>query len=179
MNGLSTEEDSGSQHDQVCCLVDAGERCTQSAGNAAYNKRIQKTVAQRKLRLHMDSTSSHNYICEHHKSVIQSVRVKRKRRESEEDSGEFDGDHPEVELYNLQAGLRLKYCRVVEYGGQADTALASCFGGRRFDSQVLPVRPAVNGYLSLQLGEVKAVECSPSHAATLCTKGLVYSVLYP
>lgn len=58
MNGLSTEEDSGSQHDQVCCLVDAGERCTQLAGNAAYNKRIQKTVAQRKLRLHMDSAVS-------------------------------------------------------------------------------------------------------------------------
>ncbi|KAG7174368.1 histone deacetylase complex subunit SAP30-like [Homarus americanus] len=111
MNGLSTEEDSGSQHDQVCCLVDAGERCTQSAGNAAYNKRIQKTVAQRKLRLHMDSTSSHNYICEHHKSVIQSVRVKRKRRESEEDSGEFDGDHPEVELYNLQ--ILMKHFKTV------------------------------------------------------------------
>lgn len=46
--------------------------------------------------------SSHNYICEYHKGVIQSVRVKRKRRDSEEDYGEFDGDHPEVELYNLQ-----------------------------------------------------------------------------
>ena len=50
--------------------------------------------------------SSHNYICEYHKGVIQSVRVKRKRRDSEEDSGEFDGDHPEVELYNLQVGTQ-------------------------------------------------------------------------
>ncbi|KAK8390958.1 hypothetical protein O3P69_016958 [Scylla paramamosain] len=112
MNGLSTEEDSGSQHDQVCCLVDAGERCTQLAGNAAYNKRIQKTVAQRKLRLHMDTAqSSHNYICEYHKGVIQSVRVKRKRRDSEEDFGDFDGDHPEVELYNLQVNTLRRYKR--------------------------------------------------------------------
>ena len=42
------------------------------------------------------------YICEYHKRFIQSVRTKRKRRESEDDSGDIDGDLPEVELYNLQ-----------------------------------------------------------------------------
>nr|XP_053655838.1 LOW QUALITY PROTEIN: histone deacetylase complex subunit SAP30 homolog [Cherax quadricarinatus] len=109
MNGLSTEEDSGTQHDQVCCLVDAGERCTQLAGNAAYNKRIQKTVAQRKLRLHIDSAVSERVIM--HKGVIQSVRVKRKRRELSEDSVDFDGDHPEVELYNLQVNTLRRYKR--------------------------------------------------------------------
>ena len=63
MNGFSTgsgEEDSrdskGGNHDQLCCLIDVGERCTRTAGNASYSKRIQKTVQQRKLRLHMDSS---------------------------------------------------------------------------------------------------------------------------
>lgn len=59
MNGLSTEEESSSSHqDQTCCLVDAGERCIRLAGNAAYNKRIQRLVSQRKLRLHSDSSVS-------------------------------------------------------------------------------------------------------------------------
>lgn len=63
MNGFSTgsgEEDSrdskGTSHDQLCCLIDDGDRCTRTAGNASYSKRIQKTVQQRKLRLHMDSS---------------------------------------------------------------------------------------------------------------------------
>ena len=65
MNGFSTgsgEEDSrdskAGNHDQLCCLIDDGERCTRPAGNASYSKRIQKTVQQRKLRLHMDSSVS-------------------------------------------------------------------------------------------------------------------------
>ncbi|MCL4130942.1 UNVERIFIED_CONTAM: hypothetical protein GTU68_006009 [Idotea baltica] len=110
MNGICTEEDTSFHSDRVCCLVDAGERCTNFAGNAAYNKRIQRLVTQRKLRLHSDSAASHNYICEHHKSVIQSVRVKRKRRESEEDSGDHE-EHPEVELFNLQVNTLRRYKR--------------------------------------------------------------------
>ena len=43
--------------------------------------------------------------------------MKRKRRDSEEDFGDFDGDHPEVELYNLQvndccyhsAGMKISF----------------------------------------------------------------------
>lgn len=116
MNGLAPEDDSAAHSNQdqvtkICCLVDGGERCTQTAGNAAYNKRIMKTVAQRKLRLHIDSTSSHNYICEYHKGVIQSVRVKRKRRDSDEDSPDHDHDQPEVELYNLQVNTLRRYKR--------------------------------------------------------------------
>ncbi|KAB7496948.1 Histone deacetylase complex subunit SAP30-like protein [Armadillidium nasatum] len=91
-------------------LVDGGERCSRLAGNAAYNKRIQRLVSQRKLRLHSDSSASHSYICEHHKSVIQSVRVKRKRRESEEDSGDIE-EPPEAELFNLQVNTLRRYKR--------------------------------------------------------------------
>ena len=38
-----------------------------------------------------------------HKNVIQSLRSKRKRKDSEDaDSGETDSEHPEVDLYQLQ-----------------------------------------------------------------------------
>lgn len=55
MNGFSTEEDS---HDgppappfygQSCCLIEDGERCGRSAGNASFSKRIQKSISQKKL----------------------------------------------------------------------------------------------------------------------------------
>lgn len=54
VNGFSTEEDSRQGHDQICCLIDSGDRCNNSAGNASYSKRIQKTVQQRKLKLSRD-----------------------------------------------------------------------------------------------------------------------------
>lgn len=55
MNGLSAgEEDSHGPPDQVCCLVDDGFRCHRLAGNASYSQRIQKTVTQRRLKLHLD-----------------------------------------------------------------------------------------------------------------------------
>ena len=45
----------------------------------------------------------HIYICDMHKNVIQSLRSKRKRKDSEDaDSGETDSEHPEVDLYQLQ-----------------------------------------------------------------------------
>lgn len=58
-NGFSTgEEDSRGPADQICCLLDDGERCRNQAGNASYSKRIQKTVTQRRLKLNIDSTVS-------------------------------------------------------------------------------------------------------------------------
>ena len=47
-----------SGREQQCCLVENGQRCFKAAGNASYSKRIQKTVAQKKLRLHMDNSVS-------------------------------------------------------------------------------------------------------------------------
>lgn len=59
MNGFSTgEEDSRGPADQICCLVDSGERCTKQAGNASYNKRVQKTVTQGRLNLNIDNSVS-------------------------------------------------------------------------------------------------------------------------
>ncbi|KAM9348373.1 histone deacetylase complex subunit SAP30L isoform 3-T3 [Symphorus nematophorus] len=62
MNGFSTEEDS---HDgppappfygQSCCLIEDGERCGRSAGNASFSKRIQKSISQKKLKLDIDKS---------------------------------------------------------------------------------------------------------------------------
>ncbi|XP_043479861.1 histone deacetylase complex subunit SAP30 homolog [Leptopilina heterotoma] len=116
MNGFSTgEEDSRGAADQICCLTDEGERCSQPAGNASYSKRIQKTVTQRRLKLNIDPMARHIYICDYHKLVIQNARTKqqqqRRRKDSEDDSGETDNDQPEVNLFQLQFGTLKRYKR--------------------------------------------------------------------
>lgn len=111
-NGFSTgEEDSRGPTDQTCCLIDEGERCRNAAGNASYSKRIQKTVAQRRLKLNIDPTAHHIYICDYHKTRIQSARNKRRRKDSEDDSNETDTDLPEVDLYQLQVNTLRRYKR--------------------------------------------------------------------
>lgn len=61
-NGFSTgEEDSRGPTDQICCLIDDGDRCRNPAGNASYSKRIQKTVAQRRLKLSIDPNVSRDF----------------------------------------------------------------------------------------------------------------------
>lgn len=55
---------------QTCCLSDNGVKCPRTAGNASYSKRIQKTVAQKKLNLVVDKAARHIYICEHHKGLL-------------------------------------------------------------------------------------------------------------
>lgn len=68
MNGFSTEEDS---HDgppappfygQSCCLIEDGERCGRSAGNASFSKRIQKSISQKKLKLDIDKSVSELFV---------------------------------------------------------------------------------------------------------------------
>jgi len=96
--------------EQNCCLIETGRRCTRLAGNASYSKKIQKTVSQRKLKLWLDQNSRHIYICEFHKSIIQTVRVKRKRRESEESGGTDNmSDTPDVDLFQLQMNTLRRY----------------------------------------------------------------------
>ncbi|XP_075234897.1 SIN3-associated polypeptide 30 [Lycorma delicatula] len=112
VNGFSTgEEDSRGPPEQTCCLVDDGYRCLRPAGNACYSKRIQKTVTQRRLKLNLDQVARHIYICDYHKSVIQSARTKRRRKDSEDDSNETDTEVPEVDLYQLQVNTLRRYKR--------------------------------------------------------------------
>lgn len=131
MNGFSTgEEDSRGPSNQFCCLIDEGDRCNKLAGNASYSKRIQKIVAQRRLRLHIDDNvrrrlispgnsflikfnpqARHIYICEYHKTMIQCARTKRRRKDSEDDSNGTDSEVPEVDLYQLQVNTLRRYKR--------------------------------------------------------------------
>ena len=54
--------------------------------------------------------AGHIYICDFHKSVIQNMRMKRRRKDSEEcDSGETDTEHPEVDLFQLQVNTLRRY----------------------------------------------------------------------
>ncbi|XP_051533997.1 histone deacetylase complex subunit SAP30L isoform X2 [Myxocyprinus asiaticus] len=119
MNGFSTEEDS---HDgppappffgQSCCLIEDGERCGRSAGNASFSKRIQKSISQKKLKLDIDKSVRHLYICDFHKNFIQSVRNKRKRKTSDDggESPDHDVEVPEVDLFQLQVNTLRRYKR--------------------------------------------------------------------
>lgn len=58
----------------ICCLQENGVRCDRAAGNASYSRRVQKTVGLRKLNYTLDPDVRHAYICEYHKTVIQSAR---------------------------------------------------------------------------------------------------------
>lgn len=112
--GLSTADEDSRDGHSTCCLIDDDERCRNPAGNARYSKRIQKTVQQKRLKLRNDPTAERIYICEYHKSQIQSARSKRRRKESEEDSNETDNEVPDVimpDLYQLQVNTLRRYKR--------------------------------------------------------------------
>ncbi|XP_060698891.1 histone deacetylase complex subunit SAP30L isoform X2 [Hemiscyllium ocellatum] len=56
----------------------------------------------------------HLYICDFHKSFIQSVRNKRKRKGSDDDGGDspdHDAESPEVDLFQLQVNTLRRYKR--------------------------------------------------------------------
>uniref|UniRef100_A0A8D0MPX4 Histone deacetylase complex subunit SAP30L n=1 Tax=Sus scrofa TaxID=9823 RepID=A0A8D0MPX4_PIG len=95
------------------CRIEDGERCVRSAGNASFSKRVQKSISQKKLKLDIDKSVRHLYICDFHKNFIQSVRNKRKRKTSDDggDSPEHDTDIPEVDLFQLQVNTLRRYKR--------------------------------------------------------------------
>uniref|UniRef100_A0A803KHJ4 Sin3A-associated protein 30kDa n=1 Tax=Xenopus tropicalis TaxID=8364 RepID=A0A803KHJ4_XENTR len=99
---------------QVCCLREEGERCNRPAGNASFSKRIQKSISQKKVKIDLDKTARHLYICDFHKNLIQSVRNRRKRKGSDDDGGDspvHDADTPEVDLFQLQVNTLRRYKR--------------------------------------------------------------------
>jgi histone deacetylase complex subunit SAP30 len=57
---ISSEEESSNE---ICCLIEDGNKCRRPAGNASFSKRIQKTLVQKKLKLAIDvSVSIFSYI---------------------------------------------------------------------------------------------------------------------
>ncbi|XP_070613552.1 histone deacetylase complex subunit SAP30 [Erythrolamprus reginae] len=98
---------------QLCCLREEGERCNRAAGNASFSKRIQKSISQKKVKIELDKSARHLYICDFHKNLIQSVRNRRKRKGSDDDgdSPVQDIDTPEVDLFQLQVNTLRRYKR--------------------------------------------------------------------
>ena len=100
---------------QYCCLLESGRPCNRPASNASYSKRIQGTVAQRKLKLQLDPKARHNYICEFHKSVIQTVRQAKRARQDSEESGEGEtvveqgGAEEMLDFFHLQMNTLRRY----------------------------------------------------------------------
>lgn len=97
----------------VCCLVEDRERCTRLAGNASYSNRIQKTVQQRKLKFTVDHSANHIYICNYHKNMIQNLRAKRKRKDSERNGSvsENNGPRPEINFFQMPVNTLRRYKR--------------------------------------------------------------------
>ena len=103
---------SNGHNHQVCCLMESSRSCSRPASNASYSKKIQGTVAQRKLKLEVDPKSRHMYICEHHKIMIQNLRAKRKRRDSEESSEtnlSSSNGQDLIDLFQLQMNTLRRY----------------------------------------------------------------------
>ena len=110
---ISSRTHSGnpSTGNQYCCLSENGRPCNRPASNASYSKRIQGTVAQRKLKLQLDPKAQHMYICEYHKSIIQTVRTKRKRKDSEDsvDTVSSGNGRELIDLFQLQMNTLRRY----------------------------------------------------------------------
>ncbi|RXM31707.1 Histone deacetylase complex subunit SAP30L [Acipenser ruthenus] len=122
MNGYTEDERvegfiaGGPSLGQLCCLEEEGERCKKPAGNASFSKRIQKSISQKmRMNLVVDKSARHLYICDFHKSLIQSVRNKRRRKGSDDEDGgdspDLDSHSPEVDLFQLQVNTLRRYKR--------------------------------------------------------------------
>ena len=149
---------------QTCCLSDNGAKCPRPAGNASYSKRIQKTVAQKKLNLVVDKAARHIYICEYHKGksrslslnsnlrnrfltgLIQTIRAppvtgKRKRKEIELD----DLDYGDRDSNDFDFGSEDVAARPGSDGPQIDLLSLPVNALRRYKKHFhIQARPGVN-----------------------------------
>ena len=57
-NGSSTHH--SPEREELCCLLENGERCTNKPGSTVFSKKM-KSLAQKKQKLYPDSTVSHLY----------------------------------------------------------------------------------------------------------------------
>uniref|UniRef100_A0A8D0ZSR9 Histone deacetylase complex subunit SAP30L n=1 Tax=Sus scrofa TaxID=9823 RepID=A0A8D0ZSR9_PIG len=138
---------------QLCCLREDGERCSRAAGNASFSKRIQKSISQKKVKIELDKSARHLYICDYHKNLIQSVRNRRKRKGSDDDGGDSpvqDIDTPEVDLYQLQVNTLRRYKRHFK----------------------LPTRPGLNKAQLVEVNKVQRMSGRTCHKNSKDQEGL-------
>lgn len=116
MLNISADEDFIQRKNGLtCCLMDSGLRCKKAAGNACYNKRIQKTIQQRRLHFFVDEEANHTYICESHKSTIQNFRNQQKSKEAKIDNMYNCENskvlHTDINFFMLPLSLLRRYKR--------------------------------------------------------------------
>ena len=98
----------------LCCLFDDSQRCTRVASSATFPKRIDKQLAQKRLRLTLDQRAGHLNICDHHKQMIQSLRTGKRKRKDSDDENSNDNDfdsQSEIDLASLQVNTLRRYKR--------------------------------------------------------------------
>lgn len=80
-------------------------------------------MMQRKLRLAIDESARHIYICDHHKNIIQSMRSinKRKRKDEDEDINSND----EYSFHNTNAANASLNCSNYDYDDSPTVDLSS------------------------------------------------------
>lgn len=150
---LSGDEDSNKNTQQICCLMDDDVKCTKVTGNASYNKRIETMVQTRRLKLSISQRVQHTYICDHHKNMIQNVRSKRKRRESdgEGESGDNEYDCLEPDFYHMHVDVLRRYKR--HYKLQAKSGLSkaqlSDIVGRHFKNIPVVEKEALTYFICM------------------------------
>ena len=138
----STETSHITSH--VCCLMENGRSCNRPASNASYSKKIQGTVAQKKLRLEVEPKTTHMYICEHHKNMIQTVRAKRKRLDSEESSETNasttnNNGRDLIDLYQLQMNTLKRYKKHFKVTSRPGISKAQLAEGLTRHMKTIPV----------------------------------------
>lgn len=77
-----------------CCLIDSGIRCPQPAGKGRCNAKMLKMIKQRRHKLTVQPDARHNFICDIHKSQIQSLRSRQTRKANSQ--GESTDDQKDI-----------------------------------------------------------------------------------
>lgn len=92
----------------TCCLLESDEPCLRAAGNAVFNKRVQKNAHQT-THLSLKPRVTHKYMCDYHKHHIMSMRRKKTRDSDDEPEGDDNEEMPQVDLSVLQLNTLRKF----------------------------------------------------------------------
>ena len=101
---------SDSISDRQCCLIDNNKSCWRVASLFSFSGYIQKLTEKKRLRLYPSSSMDHNHICEHHKNLVESIRISPRRHKHSEDSSETNEENAgEVDLSQLKMRTLRRY----------------------------------------------------------------------
>ncbi|KAL5460243.1 hypothetical protein EMCRGX_G033672 [Ephydatia muelleri] len=70
----------------ICCIMEGGQRCEAQASNTIISRNLHLAINQERGKLCVDPEAEHSYVCEQHRSIIHTMKAKRRRKDSEEES---------------------------------------------------------------------------------------------